>query len=75
MVSQQPQFLWRVGILVAFFHPISELYIHGRVFENVLKVLQRVKVLVLLHFVVVQRAEKKLIEAAGERRWREHAVA
>jgi len=43
-------------------------------FESVLKVLQRVKALVLLHFVVAQRAERKLIEVTGERGWTEHAV-
>jgi hypothetical protein len=63
-----------VGILVAFFFPISEFCIHGPVFESVLKVLQCVKVLVLLHFVVAQRSKRKLIEAAGERGWRNRVV-
>jgi len=70
MVSQQPQFWWRVSILVAFFHPIFEFCIHGPLFESVLKVLQRVKVSVLHHLVVAQRPERNFIEAAGERRWR-----
>jgi hypothetical protein len=67
MVGQQTPFWWRVDILVAFFFPISELFTHGPVFESVLKVLQGVKVLVFLHFLVAQRAERELFETAGER--------
>jgi hypothetical protein len=74
MVSQKPRFWWRVGILVAFIHPVSELCIYGPVFESVLKVLRRVKVLALLQFVVAQMSERKLTRAAGERGWRERVV-
>jgi hypothetical protein len=61
-------------ILVAYIHPISELCIYGPVFESVLKVLRRVKVLALLHFVVAQMPERNLVEAAGERGWRNCVV-
>jgi hypothetical protein len=72
--------LWSVnnrsfgGILVAYFHPISEFCIYESLFESVLKVLQGVKVSVLLHFVVAERSERNLIEAAGERGWRNCVV-
>jgi hypothetical protein len=57
--------------LSLFFHPISELCAHGLVFESILNVLQGVRMLVSLHFVVAQR---ELFETAGERGWRERAV-
>jgi hypothetical protein len=63
-----------VDTLVTFIHLISELCIYGLVFERVVKVLRRVKVLALLQFVVAQMSERKLIEAAGQMGWRERVV-
>jgi hypothetical protein len=40
---------------------------HGPLLESIPKVLQCVKVLVLLLFVVAQRSKRKLIEVTGER--------
>jgi hypothetical protein len=57
--------------LSLLFHPISELCTHGPALKSVLNVLQGVKVLVFLYFVVAQRAERELFETAGERGWRE----
>jgi hypothetical protein len=69
-VSQQPQFRWRVRIVVAYFHPVSEFCIHGSLFESVINIRQHVKVSALLHLVVEQRSERNLNEAAAETRCR-----